>query len=30
MRALVVANPAATTTSRGVRDRVLTTFAGEL
>ena len=30
MRALVVANPAATTTNRGVRDRVLTTLADEL
>ncbi|TFV63659.1 diacylglycerol kinase family lipid kinase [Geodermatophilus sp. DF01-2] len=30
MRALVVANPAATTTNRGVRDRVLATLAGEL
>src|SRR5918997_735434 len=30
MRALVVANPAATTTSRGVRDRVLTTLTDEL
>jgi diacylglycerol kinase family enzyme len=30
MRALVVANPAATTTNRGIRDRVLSTLAGEL
>jgi diacylglycerol kinase family enzyme len=30
MRALVVANPAATTTSRAVRDEVLATLAGEL
>ncbi|MGY1622169.1 diacylglycerol/lipid kinase family protein [Geodermatophilus sp. SYSU D00965] len=30
MRALVVANPAATTTSRRVRDEVLATLAGEL
>ncbi|MGK5170606.1 diacylglycerol/lipid kinase family protein [Geodermatophilus sp. CPCC 205761] len=30
MRALVVANPAATTTTRGVRNDVLTTLAGDL
>ncbi|WNV74651.1 diacylglycerol kinase family protein [Geodermatophilus sp. DSM 44513] len=30
MRALVVANPVATTTSRGVRDRVLAALAGSL
>lgn len=30
MRALVVANPVATTTNRGVRDRVLATLAGGL